>query len=126
MSASVGGLPYAMQRIPVEGSRDMGRHPGMNSLDEQLEIGDGRVRKDTVSEVEDVARAPARAPQHVTCAIADEIGRTEQHRGVKVALDCAGVADSPPALLPPHPPIHPDQVATGFPDPLGHSPRLAS
>src|SRR5207249_1530143 len=45
MSPSVAGLPYAMHRMPVDGSRDIGRHPGMNCLDEQLKVGNTRVGK---------------------------------------------------------------------------------
>src|SRR5437879_4184201 len=118
MSASVAGLPYAMQRMPVEASGDMGRHPGMNGLDEQLKVGDARVGKHAVTEIEDVTGAAAGAPQHVPRALADQIGRSQEHRGVEVALDCAGVADSPPALVQRHPPVQRYDVGPGLGDRL--------
>src|SRR5438477_2743563 len=108
MSASDGGLPYAMQRMPVEGSCDIGRHPGMNSLDEQLEVRNRRIRKHPVPEIEYVACAASRAPQHIARPLADELGRSQQDRGVQVALDGPGVADPPPALVQRHPPVQRD------------------
>src|SRR5712692_8368254 len=116
MSASPAGLPYAMHRIPVEISRDMGGHPRMNRLDEHLEVLDARVGKHPVPEVEDMARSTTRPPQHLTGAFPDQVRRSEEDRGVEVALDTSLMADPAPALVERHPPVQRHDVGTRLRD----------
>src|SRR5690348_17577101 len=105
MSASVAGLPYAMQRIPVERSANARRHPRMNRLDKKLQVRDARVRRHAVSQVEDVAGTPARAAEHVPRAVADESGGAEQDRWIEVALHASRASDPVPAGVEGHAPV---------------------
>src|SRR4029077_17112757 len=97
MSASVAGLPYAMQRTPVSG--DIRGHPRMHGLDQELEVLDARRWRDAVSEVEDVPRPPVGATQDVHRAGANHVCGTQQHSRVEVALHPAAKADAPPPLI---------------------------
>src|SRR5439155_21717319 len=90
-----------MQRIPVRGSRDTGRHPEMNGVDEDLEILDGRVGQDAMSQVEDVAVAAGRAVQHVARPLADQGWRPQQHSRGEIALAAQPVTDQGPSLVEP-------------------------
>src|SRR5467141_1950136 len=118
MSASLAGLPYAMQRMPVDGSADMRGDPGVNGLDQQLQILDAGFRKYTVAEVEDVARTAPGSAQHIARALADKVGRPEQDRGVEVALDAVVVTDATPSFVELDSPVEGDDVRTGFGDRL--------
>src|SRR5205807_8868062 len=110
MSASVAGLPYAMHRTPVLGSGDIGGQPRVHGLDEQLEVFDGRLGQHAMTEVEDVAGPAARPSQHVIRPRSDQVGRSEQHGGIEVALDAMLVSDPIPALVKRDTPVQRDDV----------------
>ena len=103
-----------MQRIPVRGSRDTGRHPEMNGVDEDLEILDGRVGQDAMSQVEDVAVAAARAVQHVARPLANQVWRPQQHSRVEIALDAQPVTDEAPSLVERQAPVERHYVRPGI------------
>src|SRR6266508_302462 len=88
-----------MHRTPVEGSRDIGGDPRVDGLDEQPEVFDSRLGQHSVAEVEDVTRPAGRQAQYVTSPRSDQIGRSEHHGGVKVALDAAFVSDAIPTFV---------------------------
>ena len=66
---------------------------------ERLHVLERRLRQDAVAEIEDVARAAGRAPQHVVGGGQQALGRTEQQRRIEVALDARGRADARPRLV---------------------------
>src|SRR5438876_10797599 len=103
-----------MQRIPVRGSGDICRHPGMNGVREDLEILDGRVGQDAVAQVEDVAVATARTAQHVARPLANEVCRPQQHSRVEIALDAQPVTDAAPTLVERHAPVERHDVRPGL------------
>src|SRR5436305_10449981 len=101
-----------MQRMPVADSRDTRGDPRMHGLDEQLEILHACLGRHAMAEVEDVAGPAAGPPQHVACALADQTRRTEEDRGLEVALDDAVAADARPRLVELNTPVDRDQVGT--------------
>src|ERR1051325_3694279 len=102
-----------MHRIPVTGSRDTGRHPRMDRLDEDLEVLDRRVGQHAMPQVEDVAAATTGAAQHVAGPRANQVGGTEQHGRVEVALD-PQPDDPAPSLVEWHAPVERNDVWSGF------------
>src|ERR1700756_3368383 len=113
MASSVDGLPYAMSRMPVFGSRDTRRLPFVDDLDEQLEVLERRLRVNAVTEVEDVAGPAARPAQDLARAGADQLWRPEQHSWIEVALDPALVTDALPALVEGNRPVERHDVGVG-------------
>jgi hypothetical protein len=73
--------------MPVFGSRDIGRHPRANCLDQELQVGDGRLREHPMTEVEDVAGTTAGTAKDIACSLAHELGWAQEHGRVQVALD---------------------------------------
>src|SRR5689334_10598489 len=110
MSASLAGLPYAMHRIPVDGSCDTRRDPGMNGLHQKLQIFNAGVRRHAVAEIEDVTGAASGLTQDVTRPGLDEIRRTQKYPRIEVALDAALESDAAPALIEGHAPVEGDDV----------------
>src|SRR6266571_33627 len=103
-----------MQRIPVRRSRNICRHPGMNSVDQDLEILDGRFGQDAVSQVEDMAVAATRATKHVARSFANEVGRSQQHGRVEVALNPRPCADAAPSFVKRQAPVEGHDVRPGI------------
>src|SRR5437588_12989060 len=99
-----------MQSTPVRGSGDTGDLPLVDSLDQQLQVLQGRLRQHAVAEVEDVAGTAAGPPEDVLSALADELGGSQQDGRVEVALHAASVADAFPAAVQRHPPVQGAQV----------------
>src|ERR1700719_1218596 len=112
MSASVAGLPYAMQSTPVGGSGDTRDLPLMDNVDQQLEVFKGRRRHHAMPEVEDVPRATTRAPEYVAGPLADQLWRSQQHGRVQVSLDASIRADPIPAAVQWNAPVEGDDVWT--------------
>ena len=52
-----------------------------------------------MTEIEDVAGPAARPSQQVIRPRSDQVGRSEQHGGIEVALDAMLVSDPIPALV---------------------------
>src|SRR4030088_3408255 len=96
-----------MQRIPVRTSANARRLPLVDGLDQYLEVFEGGLGEHAVAEVEDVSRTSGGTAQDATDAVADELGRAQQHRGVEVALDSALEADALPAAIQRPPPPQP-------------------
>src|SRR5712691_2389236 len=73
-----------MQRTPVR-SRN-GRNTFADGLDQRLQVLERTARQHPVAEIEDVARATRRPPEHLARPLDHELERAEQHSRVKVAL----------------------------------------
>src|SRR4029077_12100810 len=107
-----------MATIPVRGSRRTGGHPRMHGVDQELQVLDAGVGRDTVAEVEDVPRAAAGSAQDVARALAHEPGRTEQQGRLEVALNAAVMADARPRLVQVDAPVQRDYVGASASDRL--------
>src|SRR5215208_7490351 len=82
----------------------------VHELDEPAQDGWIGVRKDAVTEVEDVARAPARPLENVKRPRLGAFPRPEQQRGIEVTLHSPAFADVGPALVERDPPVEADHV----------------
>src|ERR1700674_3907527 len=109
MSSSLGGLPYAMHKTPVD-SRDTRDLPLVDRLDEELQVLERGRGKHPMPEVEDVSRPSAGTAEDVAGACAHQFRRSQQDRRVEVALDAAVVADPRPTGLERHAPVERDDV----------------
>src|SRR5260370_3799640 len=98
LSSVPAGLPYAMQRTPVFASCN-GGHSFANRLDERLDVFERAAREYAVAEVENVAGATGREPEHASRPTDHALGGSEQDGRVQVALYTQVVADSRPTLL---------------------------
>src|ERR1700687_5461556 len=98
MPSSLGGLPYAMHKTPVD-SRDTRDLPFVHRLHEELQVLERGRGQHPMPEIEDVSRLSAGTAEDVADALAQQLWRAEQHRRVQVALDAAIVADPLPARL---------------------------
>src|SRR5207245_11057682 len=63
-----------------------------------------------MTEVEDVARPAGSPTQTVMCTFPNEVGRSQQHGGVEVALDAMLESDPIPALVKRDTPVQRDDV----------------
>src|SRR5712691_2354828 len=105
-----------MQRMPVDLSDGMLGNPGMNSLDEQLEVVDGGFGRHAMTEVEDVTGAPACPSQHVARPLSNEAGGAEQNGRVEIALHAALESDAAPTMVERDAPVQRDDVRTSLRD----------
>src|ERR1700682_56352 len=112
MSSSPAGLPYAMQRTPVTGSRDTCNLPFVHRLDQELKIFERGRREHPVPEVEDVTRPAGGAAEHIASPLSHQLRRPEQHRWIEVALNSALVSEPVPRHIQRHAPIDGHRVRT--------------
>src|ERR1700694_1769940 len=102
-----------MQRIPVRTSANARRLPFVDRLDQQLEVFEGRLGEDAVTQVEDVSRTSGGTAQDIAGAVAHELGRAPWAGGAEVALDPTLEADTLPAPVERNPPVEGDDVGPG-------------
>ena len=77
-----------------------------------------------MTEIEDVAGPAARPSQHVIRPRSDQVGRSEQHGGVEIALDAMLVADPIPARVKRHAPVQRNDVWASVRDRLEQVSRI--
>src|SRR5260370_30917824 len=87
-----------MQRTPVFASCN-GGHSFANRLDERLDVFERAAREYAVAEVEDVAGATGREPEHASRPTDHALGGSAQDGRGQVALHTPVVADSRPTLI---------------------------
>ena len=68
-------------------------------------------RKNAVTQVEDVARAARRTPQHIVGRGKHAIERPEQHRRIEIPLDRSIAADALPRFVERRAPVRSDDIA---------------
>ena len=71
----------------------------MNKIYEASDIVDGRLRKDAVSQIEDVTWSPFGPIQDVPGFAFHDLRARKQHGGVQVPLNAPVVSDAPPCLV---------------------------
>ena len=77
----------------------------VNGVDENLDVrGIGELR-DTVAEVEDMARSFTEGREHLGHFRPDSVGRSEQHRGIQISLQGSVRADASPRFPNVHGPV---------------------
>ena len=69
-----------------------------------------------VPEVEDMPRAPVRASQDPPHALADEVVRPVEHRGIEIPLHAFALTDPRPPFIERNAPVEPDDVAASLAD----------
>jgi hypothetical protein len=102
-----------MHRIPVTVSSDTRDLPFVDGFDEQLQVLKRCRRQHPVPEIEDVARLSAGTAKHIPRAFANQIGRTEEHCGIEVALDASIVTHALPTIVQRHSPVEGHYVRPG-------------
>src|ERR1700674_357589 len=113
-----------MHRIPVAGSSDTRDLPLVDGFDEELKILERRRWQHAMPEIEDVTRPSAGAAEHVTRAVADQLGRTEEHCRIEVALDTSIVTDSFPAVVQRNSPVERNDTRAGGRDGFEQAGRI--
>jgi len=84
----------------------------VHHVDQCDDVIDGRVGKDAVSEVEDVAVTPAGLLQDAYGPAANLLHRPKQHDRIEIPLDRDIMADPLPAGIQFDVPVEPDHVPT--------------
>src|SRR5216683_7939729 len=116
-----------MQRTPVFASGN-GGYSFPNRLDQRLDVFERAVREYAVAEVEDVAGATGRAPEHASRPTDHALGGSEQDGWVQVALHAQVVADSRPTLIQFDTPVERDDFRAASCDqveqPCGRGPEM--
>src|SRR5689334_5790692 len=82
-------------------------------MSQRLHVLQRRTGQHAVTEIEDVSRSAARAPQYIVGSRTQAIERPEQERGIEIALN-ASIADRAPGLVEWQAPVDADDVASGF------------
>src|SRR5579864_3935674 len=77
----------------------------MNCVDENLQILDGRVGQNAVTQVEDVTVSAGSAAKHAARPLANNVRGAEQHSRVEVPLNAQSETDAAPSLVERHAPV---------------------
>src|SRR5260370_37442650 len=97
MPSSPEGLPYAMQITPVRSGN--GGNTFADGFDQRLQVFERAAGQHAMTEIEDVARAPGRLPEHLPRPADPALKRADQPPRDPDALAPPIVPDAPPARV---------------------------
>src|SRR4030042_2585305 len=84
----------------------------MNRFDQRSYIFDRCVRKDAMSEIEDVTRSTSNAIKNSLNLLLNQIPRSQQNNRIEVSLYRHVIANTGPSLPDIHAPIHPNHISS--------------